>query len=212
MRSSAYGSYLFDLDGTLVDSDAAHAASYASVFAQNFPAALDGFDYEQHKGRPTLEVMGSLGAPLPLAKLKQQQFRQFITRGEVKLLPGALEILKALTSLKKRLFLVTGASRQSTQAILESHQIDHFFEGIITAEDVSRGKPNPEPYLTCLTRYHLSPSSCLAIEDATNGVISALKSGASVLHVNSNYHDPSAHRHYPNLNRWLEDLKKETHA
>jgi HAD superfamily hydrolase (TIGR01509 family) len=169
--------FLFDLDGTLVDSTEAHARAYVDALRPAHPKLADGFDYARVAGQPTRQVFTELGfAELELAKLtavKQGFFRAALERGEVKLFAGAMLLLEQLRQQKKRLFLVTGASRISAQRTLEKTETADFFEAIITGDDGAEGKPSPGPYLRILDSQQLRRKECLAIEDGESGVRSA---------------------------------------
>ncbi len=171
--------YLFDLDGTLVDSSPAHEAAFRKAFEQHWP--LVGFEYESAKGKRTADVFAELGAPLELldglVAAKQTAYRELVRQGEVELMPGARDLLDALSSQGERLFLVTSGSRQSVAEVLEATGIRDYFEGIVTSDDVARAKPAPDIYLGCLERFHLDPQDCLVIEDAESGFAAARAAG-----------------------------------
>jgi HAD superfamily hydrolase (TIGR01509 family) len=183
------GNLLFDLDGTLVDSAAAHARAFVEALSLGHPKAAEGFDYARVAGQPTRQVFGKLGFSEPeLTKLtgdKQELFRAALGRGEVNLFPGAISLLERLRRQKKRLFLVTGASRISARRMLESTKIAEFFEAIITGDDRIAGKPSPEPYLRIIGDHQLKAEACLAIEDGESGVRSARAAGIDVVLIHS---------------------------
>lgn len=200
---------MFDLDGTLVDSESSHEASYKAVLKQYSPETLSCFDYEILKGRPTRESFRLLGLSESLTPLKQQEYRRRVLSGEVDTLPGAHALVEGLSQQGKRLFLVTGASSEAANAILRHHRLDIYFEGIVSAEDVTRGKPDPEPYLQCLSRYGLEAEKCLAVEDAENGVQSALAAGLKVAYVNPGAKKELGNWCFPNLRAFHKELQSD---
>ncbi|HLJ48829.1 MAG TPA: HAD family phosphatase [Bryobacteraceae bacterium] len=171
--------YLFDLDGTLVDSSPAHAAAFRQAFEQHWPIA--GFDYETAKGKRTADVFTELGAPPELLNhlvaTKQSAYRELVRQGRIILMPGARDLLEALSAQGERMFLVTSGSRRSVAEVLETTGIRRYFEGIVTSDDVARAKPAPDIYLACIERFDLKPEDCLVIEDAESGFASARAAG-----------------------------------
>ncbi len=182
--------FLFDLDGTLVNSAPAHERAFMETLKVCHPELAKTFDYASYAGRPTREVFLSLGFDdeqglMRLTENKQQGYREAIARGDVTLFPGAKSLLAQLQKKGGGLFLVTGASRVSTQRVLELTALADYFEGIVTADDVHPGKPSPEPYFHTLSHYGLNPQDCLAVEDAESGVRSAQGAGLDVVLIHS---------------------------
>ena len=174
--------FLFDLDGTLVNSVPAHERAFIETLMMDYPVLAKDFDYIPFAGQPTREVFLALGFNneeklVELIARKQRLYREAIERGEVTLFPGVKSLLKQLQETGNRLFLITGASRISTQRVLELMALADYFEGIITAEDAHPGKPAPEPYLYVIAHYRLDRRACLVIEDGENGIRSAQSAG-----------------------------------
>jgi HAD superfamily hydrolase (TIGR01509 family) len=183
-------SFLFDLDGTLVDSNGCHERAYLAALALAGVQLSKDFSYESYKGVRTRDVFIDLGIEddqllTRLTEAKQRLYRDGVRNGDVDLIKGADQVLKLLHERKRRMFLVTGASKPSTDAVLRRLEIFHFFEEIITGDDVERSKPAPDCYLKCLERAELSPAESIAIEDALAGVESAQAAGLDVLILNN---------------------------
>jgi HAD superfamily hydrolase (TIGR01509 family) len=174
--------FLFDLDGTLVDSAAAHARAFVDALAPGRPALAKSFDYSRFAGRTTREVFLALGLRDEpelggLIRRKQEHYRAAVERGEVGVFAGATFLLEQLLQKGARLFLVTGASRVSTERVLERTKLEKFFEGITTAEDVSSGKPSPDAYLYTLANHGLEKEDSLVVEDGESGIAAAHSAG-----------------------------------
>jgi HAD superfamily hydrolase (TIGR01509 family) len=181
--------FLFDLDGTLIDSSALHEAAFRHVLTKHTPECLNKFDYETHKGQSTADVFRALGlckedVIVEMVMEKQNEYRRRVATG-LKPLSNAADLLSFLTQSGRRLFLVTGSSQTSVKCGLSATGMSNFFEGIVTADDVIRPKPDPEPYLFCMKKYGLSIDECVAIEDAMNGIQSAQAAGLDVIGVNN---------------------------
>jgi HAD superfamily hydrolase (TIGR01509 family) len=174
--------FLFDLDGTLVDSTAAHARAFVDALTPGRPGFAKSFDYSQFAGRPTREVFLALGLRDEpelgeLVRRKQQHYRAAIERGDVEVFAGATLLLERLLQRGSRLFLVTGASRVSTKRVLELTKLGRFFDGIATAEDSRSGKPSPDAYLYTLANHGLEKQDSLVVEDGESGITAAHEAG-----------------------------------
>lgn len=185
-----YRNYLFDFDGTLVDSSSLHEQAFMKVITSEIPSEAKNFEYEKMKGLTTLEVFKQIGIndPRLLKKCvgrKQQNYRDFVQEGRLKLIGNAKEVLEMIISKGKKNYLVTSGSSRSVMVACEILQLQHLFEGFITSDDVRQGKPSPDPYLLCLERNHLDINDCVAVEDATSGVLSAKGAKLPVIGVNN---------------------------
>jgi HAD superfamily hydrolase (TIGR01509 family) len=181
--------FLFDLDGTLVDSSGAHAAAYRAALAEGAPALLDGFDYDRIRGLDTRASLRALGvAEADLARLaarKQAAYREAVARGTVRAFPGAAELLAMLVSRGRRLALVTSASRASALPAVASAGLDRFFATVVTGDEVERGKPDPALYRRALAVVGVDAEEAVAIEDAESGVAAARAAGVEVVMVHA---------------------------
>jgi beta-phosphoglucomutase len=186
--------FLFDLDGTLVNSVPAHARAFVETLQVRHPDLAKNFDYPVFAGWPTRDVFVALGFQeegelTELAACKQRLYRAAVERGEVEVFPGAKTLLARLREKDRSLFLVTGASRISTQRILEVTGMAVYFQGI-TTEDAHPGKPSPEPYRYTLAHFKLEPHDCLAIEDAESGLRSARDAGLEAVLIHADFELP----------------------
>ncbi|HUB09392.1 MAG TPA: HAD family phosphatase [Myxococcales bacterium] len=179
---------LFDLDGTLVDSSAAHERAYREALAGHSAAMAAAFDYEAAKGKRTVEVLRDAGIEEPelsrLVAAKQAAYLANVARGDVALFPGARPLLEHLAATARGIFLATGASRRSTDQVLRRCGIDAFFQATVTADDVLRGKPSGDCFELLVKKWRLAPGDCLVVEDAESGVAAAHAAGlqAAVVH------------------------------
>ena len=183
-------SLLFDLDGTLVDSNLCHERAYLIALRPKLPELAANFNYEPCKGRRTKDALRDLGLTddLLIEELnvaKQQAYRDQVENGEVELLPGARELLQSLRARNRRLFVVTGGSARSTESVLKSLGILEWFEAITTADDIVHSKPAPDCWLHCMANAHLDPRNAVAIEDALNGVVAARAASLDAIAINN---------------------------
>jgi HAD superfamily hydrolase (TIGR01509 family) len=189
--------FLFDLDGTLVDSNPYHGLAFREVLSRFAPEHLAGFDYEAVKGRPTRDVFEQfgLGDQEQIAVLtaeKQNAYASAISKNGLPLIAGARELLDLLSTLGKRIFVVSAGSRASVEEALRAARIRSYFEGITTSDDVARSKPDPEIYRKCMESYDLAVGDCVAIEDSESGIAASVDAGIDSVMVNSTTPAPGA--------------------
>ncbi len=185
--------YLFDLDGTLVDSSPVHERAYRQVLADRHPALLPGFDYRTISGLTTFDAFRSLGLDESQSReatsRKQSLYRE--TVDSVRAMPGALALLTKLKARGAAIAIVTSASRLSATPTLEATGLLIFADTLVTADDVTKAKPYPEPYRTALAHLKADPAKTIAVEDALSGIVSAHAAGVKVIGV----HDDAIRAH-----------------
>jgi HAD superfamily hydrolase (TIGR01509 family) len=183
-------SFLFDLDGTLVDSNACHERAYQIALRPRLPELASNFNYEPCKGRRTIDALRDLGIEdeqliQELNETKQQAYRELVGAGAVVLIPYARDVLEALRRRGSRLFIVTGGSRRSSESVLRSLGILDWFEALVTADDIVNSKPAPDCWLQCVASAGLEPGRSLVVEDAVNCILSARAAGLDAIAVNN---------------------------
>jgi hypothetical protein len=85
--------------------------------------------------------------------------------------------------------MVTSSTRPEAEAVLRFLQVQDVFDAVVTAEDVSEGKPSPQPYLLASAQLRRPSSECVVVEDSPSGVASAKKAGMRCVAIAST-HDP----------------------
>jgi HAD superfamily hydrolase (TIGR01509 family) len=184
--------FLFDFDGTLVNSTPLHDWAFRVVLATAARDQLERFDYESIKGLTTRHSFLQLGIADQstldwCVAAKQRLYREAVTAGHLRSFPGARRVLELIDALGAASFVVSSGSAEAVHRGLDACGLQGYFEGIITAEDAPAGKPAPAPYQACLARFNLDRTSAIAVEDAPAGVQSAHAAGLQVAGV----HDPA---------------------
>lgn len=180
---------LFDMDGTLVDTEHLWLQVTAEL-AAGLGHTLTEEDLPEVLGRAVdhtaahLHRMTRTGlTPDALAALLTDAFRVKVAAGVVPR-PGALALLAALHDAAVPTALVSASPRRIVDLVL-GHLGDGWFSVTLAAEDTERTKPDPAPYLAAADRLGLDPSVCVAVEDTPAGVASAHAAGCSVVAVPS---------------------------
>lgn len=170
---------LFDNDGVLVDSTAAVEGSWRA-FASWYDLPVDDV-LERVHGRRSRDVIAHYADRLPVsadeafARYIDACVREFV---QVDLLPGTAELIASLPDWGWA--VVTSGTKVVTEARWKAAGLADP-PVLISAEDVSEGKPNPDPYRTAARQLRLEPADCLAIEDSPAGLTSARAAGCTTL-------------------------------
>jgi len=178
---------LWDMDGTLVDTEPfwieqeyALVAEYGGSWSDEHAHALVGSDLND--SAEYIRVNG--GVTLAPEKIIERLLAGVVAqvRGNIPWRPGAHELLTELRSRGVPCALVTMSYQSLAAAILETLP-PGTFEAVVAGDDVTHGKPHPEPYLTAAARLGVPPGRCVAIEDSLTGIASAEAAGIPVLAV-----------------------------
>lgn len=172
---------IFDMDGTLIDTDDLHFAAYAEVFT-DLGRSLGRDEYDSRmSGRPNLEILReyfpdeSDDYHHDVMNRKENTFRGASAAWEP--LRGLTELLAWSRERELGQALVTSAPRENAAHLLAAVGLTGAFEPEVYAGELPRGKPDPLPYLTALELLNLGPSQALVFEDSLSGVKSGVGAG-----------------------------------
>jgi HAD superfamily hydrolase (TIGR01509 family) len=179
---------LFDLDGTLVDSERENVESVVRA-ARRLGATLSADEREFIIGHSWNEIHALIAGNHRLAISMDEliasaveEKRALLATTGYRALPGAHAAVQRLGA-RSPLAVVSGASRAEVRDALESLGVMSAIRLWLGAEDYVRGKPAPDSFALAMQRLDVRPSRCVAIEDATPGVMAARTAGARVIGV-----------------------------
>jgi beta-phosphoglucomutase len=190
MTINPYSAILFDLDGVLVDATEWH------FDALNRALLLFGYQISRYQhlaeynGLPTRVKLDMLsvekGLPKALHGLIGRLKKTYTHEEILRHCWPSFEKEYMLSRLKRegyRLAVCTNSVGESTELMLERAGLRHYFDFVISNEDVARPKPDPEIYLSALDRLGIPPQKVVIVEDSPHGIESATGSGATVFEV-----------------------------
>lgn len=183
-----YKAFVFDLDGTLLDSGTYHARAFAEVVKEQSGYLLTPEEHREvfasHSTAfcPVLNARHGLSLdPEKILTAKRQRVKELF---EVKLFEGAVEFLERWKG-RCRFGLATNSPEGFVAPALEDAGLRKYFDAIVTASDVHRRKPDPEIFQIAFQRLGVLPEETLVFEDQRIGVESAEAAGAKVIAVDN---------------------------
>lgn len=172
------------MDGVLVNSEPMHKKAEMQTCAK-FGMFVPEDEWEHFRGKKLEDIFSYVSKKYgtgkeSIEKMCEYKIALYLSYAltEMDIVPGAYEFLAYLKdSTSYRLALTTSGRKHQQDQILQRFNLEHFFEIMITAEDVKKGKPDPEPYALTVKKLGEDPKNCLVIEDADNGILSAKAAG-----------------------------------
>ncbi|CAM9262174.1 unnamed protein product [Discosporangium mesarthrocarpum] len=179
---------LFDMDGTLTDSDVLHYEAYRETLLQVVPQFNEGkpitrgYYNEWMSGNSNPTIVSKLVPDMPaeeqtaLWQEKEEVYRRISTK--MTPLPGLFDFLEKCERAGIAMIVVTNAPRiDAVHTLNILGLMDRFGDDFVIGYECPRSKPHPEPYLEGLARLGLTAEACVAFEDSVNGVTSAVAAG-----------------------------------
>jgi len=204
-----YKAFLFDLNGTMINDMNYHITAWHRIFNdlgagitiermkeecygkndEVIERILPGKFSEQEKTRMSLEK----------ERQYQQEFRPYL-----KLIDGLGEFLEQAYDSGKKMGIGSAAIMFNVDFVLDGLGIRHYFDAIVSADDVIKSKPDPETWLKCAEKLQLRPSACLVFEDTPKGAESALNAGMKSIIITT-LHRKEEFVSYPNIVGFISD-------
>jgi HAD superfamily hydrolase (TIGR01509 family) len=186
LPEGAFDAYLFDCDGTIVDSMPLHYVAWKKALGEwNCEFAEDLF--YAWGGRPTSEIIATLNAkyglsmPVEGVALRKEEF-YFEMLPELRVVPEVLEHIEAQQG-RIPFAVVSGSARDSVTASLGVLKLLDRFETLVCAGEYKKSKPDPEAFLLAASRLRVAPAKCLVFEDTAMGIQAATAAGMASVRV-----------------------------
>jgi HAD superfamily hydrolase (TIGR01509 family) len=196
LPAGGFAAYLFDCDGTIVDSMPLHYIAWTQALAEYGCTDFTEEFFYSLGGVPVDGVVARInqrdGLSIPVAEFahhKENLYYELIH--QLQPVPEVLEVIHAQHG-KLPFAVVSGSTRESVVKSLEALGILDLFDTLVCAGDYAHGKPSPEPFLLAAQRLHVAPERCLVFEDADIGIQSATAAGMASVRI-AQPHERLAH-------------------
>jgi HAD superfamily hydrolase (TIGR01509 family) len=176
-----FAAYLFDCDGTIVDSMPLHYIAWKKALGE-WNCELDERLFYAWGGMPIVEIVSTLnkdrGLSMPVEQVaRRKESLYFELRPQLKVISEVLRHIEA-----KRRSRLGSALDSVTASLTQLNLLDHF-DALVCAGDYKKSKPDPEAFLLAATRLKLAPESCLVFEDTEMGIQAATSAGMASVKV-----------------------------
>ena len=192
------GAVLWDLDGTLVDSEEYHWRAWketldragVAITHQDFLAS-----FGQRNDAILTKWLGENADAVRIEQIgndKEERYRELVRQEGLSPLPGAAEWVARLHQERWRQAIASSAPRSNVETVLDALRMLPWFQAAVSAEDVREGKPAPDVFLTAAARLGADPHGCVVVEDASAGVEAAQRAGMRSIGVGRNAYELGA--------------------
>ncbi len=174
--------FLFDLNGTMIDDMDYHIKAWhrilndkgAGISLERMKAECYGKNEEVIERVLPGKFLYDEKTTMGIAKEKQyqQEFRPYLA-----LLPGLQDFLQKAKQQQIKMAIGTAAIMSNVDFVVDGLNIRSYFDAIISADEVTKSKPDPETYLLCADQLKVQPENCIVFEDAPKGVECAARAG-----------------------------------
>lgn len=211
MTAQQLRAVLWDMDGTLLDSAEYHWFAWRDALsAEGHPITYEQFQATFGQRNDTI-LRSYFGPDLSdeeiqrIGDSKEEQYREMVRTRGVSLLPGVHTWLTRLHAAGWRQAIATAAPRKNATTIIEVLNIEPYIDALTSAEDVQRGKPDPQVFLLAAEQVSVPPSRCIVVEDAPAGLEGARHAGMRAIGVRSSHTDLHADIVVDTLDQLEED-------
>jgi HAD superfamily hydrolase (TIGR01509 family) len=176
-----YRALLFDLDGTLAETDSLHLPTWVDALEPHGVEVDEEFYRDRISGRNTAEIVAELLPDLTdeqgrsLGNAKEASFRE--RASELEPLPGLVDFVERGRERGIKIALVTNAPVENVETILLALKLRDHFDTIVLADEVEAVKPDPAPYTAALKKIGIQAEEALAFEDSVSGISSSVAAG-----------------------------------
>jgi len=178
---------VFDMDGVLVDSADAHFRSWR-ILAEERGRRVSAEQFASTFGMQNRDIVPLLlpeasGAEMHRLADRKEEIYRGLVRERPPIVEGAVELVRSLHAAGAALAIGSSAPRANIDLMLSAMSVAELMNAVVSAEDVERGKPDPQVFQLACRRLRLPPERCVVIEDAPAGVAAARAAGAKCLAV-----------------------------
>ncbi len=180
---------VFDFDGVVIDSSAAHEESW-ELLAAELGLPLPEGHFVQGFGRKNAVIIPEIlkwtdnqAEIEQMGHRKEELYREIVQAKGITVLPGVESLLIGLRGAGIPCVIGSSTARLNIETALTLTQLGHYFKAIVSSEDVSQGKPHPEVFIKAAEKTGYAPGRCFVIEDSLAGIEAGINGGFHVIGV-----------------------------
>jgi len=183
------------MDGVITDTEPLHVeAEWRTCRHYGFDAPRS--EWEKFKGKKSEDIFGYLlavyggGRTIPVAEIMAHKTRVYLELAAaqgIPAVPGVVDFIKRVRPAFGKLALATSSNAAIQRSIFDGLGLWPYFDAVVTGDDLTRGKPDPEAYVKAAAKLGLSPGDCLVIEDSDNGIRAAVGAGCRVVGITTSF-------------------------
>lgn len=206
-----YKAFLFDLNGTMIDDMGFHTKAWFGILNNDLAAGLSWEEVKEQMYGKNEELLVRVFGPdrfskeemkaLSVEKEKRYQ-QEYIAH--LQLIPGLDRLLKNAADAGIEMAIGSAAITFNIDFVIDNLNIRPYFKAIVSADDVTTSKPDPETFTKAAKLLGVEPKDCLVFEDAPKGVEAAQRAGMQAL-VLTTMHEKEEFASYPNVIGFVKD-------
>ena len=192
MSDTRLQAVLWDLDGVIADTGSYHCRAWQEVFSQICISFTEEHFMRHFGQRNDTIIRDTVGQDITPAELeaiaakKEKAYRRLVA-GNIRALPGAVELLAALKHSGIKSAIASSAPPENVSTVIAGLGIDNYFDAIACGREVTEGKPSPQIFLLAAAKLKAEPAGCVVIEDAVAGVTGARRASMKCLAVTNSH-------------------------
>lgn len=203
--------FIFDLNGTMIDDMHYHAEAWYDILNNDLNAGLSWDEVKKEMYGKNSELLVRVFGKDHFTQDKMQELSiekekkyQKAYLPKLHLIKGLQEFLNIAKSQNIPMAIGSAAIPFNIDFVLDNLDIRHFFKAIVSADDVTTSKPDPETFIKCAVQLSVEPAECIVFEDAPKGVEAAQNAGMKTV-VLTTMHDEKEFGKYNNVISFIED-------
>jgi len=206
--------FIFDLDGTIVDNMALHAEAFRTFAARHGLPPLDADARARFDGKRNRDIFPDLFE----RALSEEELRRFagekeslyreLSRGKLRPQPGLLRLLDLLDARGVPFAVATSAPLENVPHTLRELRLEGRLRCVVRSDEVPRGKPFPDVFLSAADRLGVPAARCVAFEDAPLGVVAARAAGMTVVAVTTSFSAEAFRKHGADFDHASRDFEE----
>lgn len=191
---------IFDMDGTLVDTEPFNTEIEQRQFDQN-NLTISEEEHKKYLGTASeamwRDIVERYGLSKPVSQLVEENHAEcvayFSELKEIPVMPGVIDLLEKLWQQGVPTAVASSSTPEMIDLILTRTQLKKYFNVILSTQEVGKSKPAPDVFLMTAQKLGVDPSKCLVVEDSKNGIAAAQNAGMTCVAFQSENSDPSNH-------------------